>query len=471
MKKLFAVGYILWLCLLSSQRVSAQNDTLKKPDNNFIVSDETQSIGTYNLQQCIAYALQYAESLKKQQYQIQISEQEVKERLATGLPEVKAQARVTNNLRIPSIFIPDGRSFNPNLPPGPVGIQLQTQFGGDASVNVEQLLFDFSYFMGLKAARTYTDLAKHQLNLSKIDIAERVTKAYYGVLINQARLDLVRLDFYRLDTLLKYTQALQKNGLVEKIDVMRAEVALNNTVTLRQKTEKVQELTLQILKYQMGMNIRDSIILEGNISAVELTSDDNMETEPNYKSRLEYILLETNTQLQAINYKYNKSNYYPRFYAFGTAGANTGQNEFGEVWRFRNNWYKYFNVGASMSWTIFDGWKRRHTLQKVRLEMLKIEEDKKILKKNVDWEVAQARSNLITSLKDLEIQKRNMELAREVSNLSLIKYKNGVGTNVEFINAEAAYKEAELNYFTALYNAVVSKVDIDKAMGRLLKTD
>ncbi|MDW8297414.1 MAG: TolC family protein, partial [Raineya sp.] len=64
---------------------------------------------------------------------------------------------------------------------------------------------------------------------------------------------------------------------------------------------------------------------------------------------------------------------------------------------------------------------------------------------------------------------RNMELAKEVLRVSEIKYKQGVGTSSEIVNAETAYKEAETNYFAALYDALIAKVDLEKALGKLGK--
>ena len=60
-----------------------------------------------------------------------------------------------------------------------------------------------------------------------------------------------------------------------------------------------------------------------------------------------------------------------------------------------------------------------------------------------------------------------MDLAKEIVRVSKIKYKQGVGTNLEILNAEAALKESQTNYFTSLYNALIAKVDLDKAQGKL----
>ncbi len=47
------------------------------------------------------------------------------------------------------------------------------------------------------------------------------------------------------------------------------------------------------------------------------------------------------------------------------------------------------------------------------------------------------------------------------------KPEQGVGSNIEVINADADYKEAQTNFFNALYQALVAKVDYDKALGKL----
>jgi outer membrane protein TolC len=58
-----------------------------------------------------------------------------------------------------------------------------------------------------------------------------------------------------------------------------------------------------------------------------------------------------------------------------------------------------------------------------------------------------------------------MELAQSVLDVAQKKYDQGVGSNLEIINAQTALKEAQTNYFNALYEAVIAKVDYDKAMG------
>jgi outer membrane protein TolC len=44
-----------------------------------------------------------------------------------------------------------------------------------------------------------------------------------------------------------------------------------------------------------------------------------------------------------------------------------------------------------------------------------------------------------------------------------------VGSNIEVVNAEASFKEAQTNYFSALFDAMVAKIDLQKASGTLYK--
>ena len=71
------------------------------------------------------------------------------------------------------------------------------------------------------------------------------------------------------------------------------------------------------------------------------------------------------------------------------------------------------------------------------------------------------------SIKDLNNQKSNMALAQEVLRVSRIKYEQGVGSSIEVTQAQTALEQSENNYINALYNALISKVDLEKAYGRI----
>jgi len=75
--------------------------------------------------------------------------------------------------------------------------------------------------------------------------------------------------------------------------------------------------------------------------------------------------------------------------------------------------------------------------------------------------------NLINSLQSLNNQKRNQELANEVLRVAKIKYGQGVGSSIEVTQAQTELETADNNYIQALYDALINKVNLDEAYGKI----
>ena len=69
----------------------------------------------------------------------------------------------------------------------------------------------------------------------------------------------------------------------------------------------------------------------------------------------------------------------------------------------------------------------------------------------------------------MQVQKRNLDLAQNIYTVSQKKYEQGVGSNIEVINAQQSLKESQANYFNAVYDLLVYKIDYLKATGSLVK--
>jgi outer membrane protein TolC len=70
-------------------------------------------------------------------------------------------------------------------------------------------------------------------------------------------------------------------------------------------------------------------------------------------------------------------------------------------------------------------------------------------------------------LTQAEIQKESLDLAQDIYNKSLLKFKEGVGSSLEVTQAETELKAAQNNYLNAIYDLVLSKVDLKTAYGTL----
>jgi outer membrane protein TolC len=100
--------------------------------------------------------------------------------------------------------------------------------------------------------------------------------------------------------------------------------------------------------------------------------------------------------------------------------------------------------------------------------MQKIENGFTSLKRGIDIEIKQATITFQNSQEALEAQERNMKLAQNIARVTKIKYEQGLGSNLEVVDAESSLKEAQVNFYNALFEASIAKTDLDKAFGKLL---
>ena len=431
---------------------------------------------SFSLKQCIDYAMQNQTSMKNATLEEAIAASKVKEITGIGLPQINTSAQLSNNDPLRRMFTA-GDGVHPNFLAGgqviPKGEVIavpnvfQLKAGGDVGATITQLIFSSSYFIGLKAAKTYKELSAKSTQLTKIQVTEGVTKAYYLVLINEERIKLFDKNVIRIDSMLKQTQVMHTNGFVEKIDVDRIEVAYNNLQTEREKFNNLLAMSKLLLKYQMSMPLgADLSLTEKMADYKSVVSPPDATQKPNFSARIEYSLLESQKKLQLLDIKNHKLACLPRIAAFANAGwfsQSPTFNYFSE----KNLWYNYGMYGLSLNLPIFDGLQNARQTQQSKLKLQELDNNIASLEQSIELQMRTSEISLKNGLSSLAAQNKNMELASEVAQVTKAKYKQGVGTSLEVTSAETSLLESQTNYYNALYDVLISKVDYDKATGTI----
>ncbi|MFD2573971.1 TolC family protein [Spirosoma soli] len=423
---------------------------------------------TYTLQQAIDFAVRQNVSVRNGQLDAVSAEARIREVKSSALPQIAASASLTDNLIIQQAFLP-ANTFDPSAPAdASVAVKFGVPYSGNASVSLNQVVYSASLNVGLRAAATYRELAQRNLQATKVTVAEQVAKAYYGVLVAVERAKLLDFNIARLDTTLNETQALNRQGFVEKLDVQRLEVQANNLKAERQNVQNLLDLSYTLLKFQMGLGINDEIVL------AEQLQDRNVDDlrplvapDPTfrYPSRIEYSTLETQIKLAEQDIELTQKGYYPSLAAFINYGYNSGRNVFSQL--VTDPWLNFSTVGLSLQVPIFDGFLKRSQIEQKRITLQKAQNSGELLRNSIDLQIRQASIVLNNGLQTLQTQQRNRDLAQEIARVTRIKYREGVGSSIEVLNAEASLREAQTNYFASLYDFFIAKVDQDRALGRL----
>jgi outer membrane protein TolC len=445
----------------------------------------------FTLDEAISYALTNQVAVKNARIDAQISESKVRETTGIGFPQINGSVALQHNPKLPRFYskYTEGQpsiidlSSIPGIKSGDV-VAFQNVFqlpsNGTAGVTINQLLFSRSYLVGLKAADTYKDLAYKTEEQTQIQVVEGVTKAYYAVLVNNERITLFDNNIARVDTLLRNTTALNKNGFAEAIDVDRIQVTLNNLKTERLNFLNSQSLSLGLLKFQMNYPMEKELTVVGDLK--DLKVNENLFNEYqegwDYKNRIEFKLLDTQRKLQELDIKNKYSTSLPSLSGYLNAGYGTQSPTIGGLFKTESKiastpefgpdkWYPYMAYGITLNIPLFSGLQRTYQIQQSKLALLKLQNNYNSLKQSIDLSIEQNTVVFKNSVETLKSQQENMTLADKVARVTKIKYEQGVGSNIEVTDAENSLKQAQINYYNALYDAIVAKIDLDKAYAKI----
>lgn len=425
-----------------------------------------------SLQESITYALKNRASLQATRNEEKSAKGRVGEIRAMGLPQIDAMLEVGDNFVQQQTFLPAEFFNDPNDPNSPppgtfVPITFTPTYTSNAVLSASQLVFDGSYLIGLKAAKTYTELSRRTTTQSEIEVAEQVSKAYYSVLVSGERMQLLNQNITRLDTLLFQTNVMFENGVAEKLDVDRLRVQLNNLKVEQQKTQRLLQLSENLLKYQMGLPQHQPVLLTDKLEEVDIDMSQVYTQNFDYGNRIEYSLLETQQSLAELDVRNIRSGYLPKLYLNARYGYNAASNDFKAITT-TSNYLEYGYVGAQLRVPIFDGLRRHYQIQQSRVTLENTKLGFETLRQSIDLELKQASTELTNALDVLKAQEENLALAEDIARVSKIKFQEGVGTNLEVVTAETDLREAQTNYYAAIYDALIAKVNLEKATGTLL---
>jgi outer membrane protein TolC len=352
--------------------------------------------------------------------------------------------------------------------PSDIGL-IQAQFGtkwiANAGLDLSQILFDGQVFVGLQARATSIEWAKKNVEVTEELIKTNVYKVYYQLVVGKTQIDLLDANIVRLEKLQHDTRELFKNGFAEKLDVDKIEVQLANLQTEKKKAQGQILNGYYGLKLLMGMPMKDELLLKDTLSDSQIKNGILEAGSYNYSDRKEYQYAELGKKLNEFNIKRYKLSQIPTASLSGSWSKNAQRNKFDFFGK--GDWYTFSNISLNISVPIFQGFYTRSKIDEAKLNLQKTENQIDDLKLSIDNEVETAKVNFKIAIEAMDYQKQNMKLAEEVYEQTKKKYEAGLGSNTEITTAQTDLKGAQINYVTAMYDAVISRIDYLQAIGKL----
>jgi outer membrane protein TolC len=415
----------------------------------------------FSVKQCVDYAEKNSNIVKNSLLDIQIQKQFNKQVTSAAFPQVSASAMLNDYLDIPTSLLPGEIIGQPGTK---VPVQFGTKYNANAGIDASQLLFDGQVFIGLMARKSIIEFQTRIADVTKEMIKANIYKIYYQLVIGKKQIGSLDANIERFDKLLHDTKEMFKNGFVERLDIDKVTVQLNNIKTEKIKAENSIKVGNRGLKFLMGMPQQAELILTDTLSDAEINAGILTESY-SYEDRKEYQLLKVAERLDKLNIRRYKLTKLPTVSAFANYGKNAQRTSF-DIFG-KGDWFTTSFVGLKVAIPIFDGGKKNGQINQAKLELQKLQNNMSQFRDTVEFTVNVARTNFESALSTMNNQKKNIELAESVYNTTKKKFEQGLGSNQEIYNAQAELKMAQTNYYSSLYDAINARIDYLKAVGKL----
>ncbi|MBE7171411.1 MAG: TolC family protein [Williamsia sp.] len=422
-----------------------------------------QKTNSFSAKQTAEYAAKNSVQVKNALIDVTIQQQSNREITSAAFPQISGSVNVTDYLSIPTNLLP-AEFFG-----GPAGTYIPVKFGtkynGSYTARLQQVLFDGQVFVGLQARRSSITFRQQTAEVTKEEIKANVYKVYYQIVVGKNQIKIIDANIARAEKLLHDTRELFKNGFAEQLDVDKVNVSLSNLRTQKTSVENQLETGTIGLKYLIGMPVKEQLVLTDSLSDQDL-KDDLLNSSYKYEDRPEYRLQQTAAILGQYNIKRYQLAYYPTLSFSGTFNRNAQRNKF----NFFDKDKPYFTtsfISFDLSIPIFDGFARAARVQQAKLQLQQTQANIANLENSIDNDVQTARVQIRNAIVTMDEQKKNMALAEQVYNQTKKKYEQGLGSNLEITNAETDLITAQNNYFSAVYDAIIARIDYLKAVGKL----
>lgn len=414
----------------------------------------------FSLEDAVGYAMENSNTIRNAQVDILDAEQNVKERLSTGLPQINGSLDFTRYLKVPQVPLP--AAFTMGDPNAPESISFQQKNSFTAGLNARGMLFDGSFFVGLRAARASGDYYNLQLENTRRTVRTQVTQSYFPTLLLKTNVAILDNNISNLEKVKNEVSAQYEAGFVEQLDVDRLVLSLNNLRSQREQVAQQAENALRALKFALNYPVDEPLRVEDDLDKLETQIDAALLTaDIPYLQRPELRLLDKTIELQGLNEELQKAAYLPSVYAnLAAQYVYTGDN-------FKDGfWAPTILVGVQANIPIYDFGGRAARVERAKLATQKVVNQRNDVQRSIQLEVLNARSTFTANSKRLNVTKDNLSLAQRIYDTTQVKYREGVGSSVEVVQAEQALYESQANYLNALYETLVAKEDLFLALGR-----
>ena len=447
-----------------------------------------QDTYTFNLKSAQAYAAKHNYNAIKSERDIEKTSQRIWEIIADGLPQISAKVDYKNFINQPGSLVPSS-AFDPvpkiietakeyfGLDPSkkytPPSDYINLQMGQpqtlEASITLEQKLFDGDFIVSFQSREVLRNTAKYAKSKTLLDIKESVMNSYGGVLISKESLKILEEQRKITSKNLHDTKRSFESGLLKDEDIKQLELSLKDLENQINKAKQQVKTAINLFKYILGIDIYtpSTIKFEDTIETFITSSitSDNPTTKNNfdYSKLIDYKNQENTVRTQELLLKSEKFKHLPSLSAFLTQ-SQTGSSEDINFFKEEATWQNSTVLGISLSIPVFSSFGRYAKVQQAKIDLDKSNVDLINIKNKLKLDYDNAKIDHNFAKQQFHNAASSMKLSQYILERTHEKFKVGTASSFELYTAQNQLMLRQQNYLQSLSELVRTKAQLYKIL-------
>ena len=318
-------------------------------------------------------------------------------------------------------------------------------------------VFNWGNWQAYRAAKERLRGSELSLKDARDLVVLAVSNAYLEIIASAARVDAIQAQVNTAQVLFDRASDQKRAGVVPAIDVLRAQVELQQ----QQQALLVQKNQLEKDKLTLGRviglpNGQQFTVADPTPPVpMEAVNLDEALTKA-YANRPDYQAAEAQVHASELSVRAAKAEWYPTLALSGYYGDQ------GPTFAFSHG---IFSLTGSLNFNIFDGRRIRGEVMQREADLNNSRNQLQNLKGQIDFDVRTALLDLKASSDQVAVAKSNSQLANETLRQSQDRFTAGVADNVEVVQAQESVATANQNLINAQYSNNLAKVELARALG------
>ena len=417
----------------------------------------------YSLAQAKEFAIQNHYKLLNADLDAKIAKKKIWETTAIGLPHVGANLSYRNALDLEFEF-DDAALLAP-------GNEFLAVFGADnvsqGKIQVDQLIFDGSYIVGLKAAKTYFQLAEDQKQKTIQEVKKEVANAYHLVLVSQENVAVLSSIAESLDKNVAEARAMVASGFMEETELDQLSLAQSKIKSNLRNSQRTVEIAQKMLKLSMGLPLDKELKLSDKLESMISSTGLAALSEESFNStgNTDLQILNTRRELLYLDVRRYKMQRLPTIAAYYQYQSTAYQLEF-DFYK-DATWLDAQNAGVVLNLPIWSSGQQGAKIKQAKLELEKMDNTLSYMEAALQVQFDNVKSNLSTQISNYQDAKQSLTVAEKIFERAILKQKEGMISSFEVTQLQNQLLEAQGTYINSVFQLLGARIDLDALQNKL----